>query len=943
MRKQTSIPALRSHSPEDLLLRLQISSAFTAKHKRTDSVQDNKPAPLLASDYSNASSTPSNSCKATDGSAYLGLSRVSKSPQPRITSSSVMKLIPRETIPFQPAPSQPQFEAANAKEKANLLWAKGTARRAKLAVKSKQNLLKGTEGIKPLADLYDSFKSIVELVTANQMLQAKWFSGEGRLEAIANLAYLDRLAANAAQSYLETASVGKTLSKTPDPIRLEEVKTTSPTMRAEPVRAQSSLACNIPVPAVEIAQLENHVALLAEKLHQLQNDGSAGALQAKLDAERSLFAAQLATLKAQLQAKETILAVTQNQLGQAKDQLAASQAALKDVKVLSFQRSSQLSASHKLIADLEDQRTALESRLKMLLEDCYRFGVLIEDLALWKEKYREVNVKFTKLEMDIQAGTVGFAGDGAAVVNLKDPIFTIIQPSVFLPKSREKPKRPQGVPGSLFTSGTDINVDTTEVDLARFRLPKPSFATLIGADIPDVKAALAELPFPLWLEATIRGIYDSKYSEHLLCSSESGRTRSSFPEFVYCWLGQYTIDERKREIINLDWSLKDQIGARRFNLLLALSTDKAKKAWEVWTFREFLLENLDLDQLSFFLHCRQMLLRGPQLHYNSGKYAVIHYVPIAHVNAVLDKLMAKMSASDRGLVKGMVLDKARDRSGVLHVDCSYVLRILLIYYEREKKAKFKTVEELFEMAPKVDIKHQKFVDFASFKQICLNLCQELLDNEIVSLYRTTWMLSKGEITAESLFLAANETNFLSKCLRLGGFWPVPVLNAYSEIELGVSPFNNCFATTISDWRAQSKHLELLKEGVMRMGLLPVAAQLPRLESVLKRKGSLPLEETAGRHIGEVYLRIWLGFCQAALVHLELYGPVLFTRSEEQYAESVLGLGKDLQSGCSTFRKDLHAMKVAKFVLKLAVNRIQRIWKAKKQERRRRRRTEAKGL
>ena len=775
------------------------------------------------------------------------------------------------------------------------------------------------------------------------MLQAKWFAGEGRIEAIANMSYIDKLIGNATQTYLKPAAMVKTPSKTPDPIRYEEAKAASPVMRADPVRAKSSLAGTSSLPTVEIAQLENHVALLAEKLHKLQTDGSAEALQTKLATERNLFAAQIASLKAQLQAKEKLLAIIQNQLGQAKDQLAASEAALKDLNVLNSQRNSQLSLSQKRISSLEDQKTAVESRLKMLLEDCYRFSVMIEDIALLKEKHREINAKYTKLEMDIQAGTVGFAGDGAAAVNLKDPIFTIIQPTVFIPKTREKPKRLQGVPGSLFTSGTDTNVDTSEVDLARFRLPKPSFATLIGADIPNVKSALAELPFPLWLEATIRGIYDSKYSEHLLCSAESGRTRSSFPEFVFSWLGQYTIDDKKREVINLDWSLKDQIGARRFNLLLALSTEKAKKAWEVWTFREFLMENMDLDQLSFFLHCRQLLLRGPQLHYNSGKYAVIHYVPIDHVNAVIDKLMAKMSAIDRGTVKGMVLDKARDRSGVLHVDCSYILRILLMYYEREKKAKYTILEDLFEMAPKMEVKRQKFVDFAGFRQICLNLNQDLLDNEIVSLYRTTWMLSKGEITAESLFLAANETNFLSKCLRLGGFWPIPPLNAYSEIESGLSPLNNCFARTISDWRSQSKHLELLKEGVMRMGLLPIAAQLPRLETILKRKGGLPLEETAGRHIGEVYLRIWLGFCQSALVHLELYGPILKTRNEEKYAGSVLGLVRDLQAGCNTFREDLHAMKVAKFVLKSAVNRIQMIWKLKKQERRRRRRTEAKAV
>ena len=240
------------------------------------------------------------------------------------------------------------------------------------------------------------------------MLQAKWFAGEGRLKAIANLAYLDKLTSSAAQSYLEAASVAKAPSKTPDPIRLEEVKTTSPTMRADHVRSRSSMACPTPMPAVEIAQLENHVALLADKLHQLQDEGSAGALQAKLEAERSLFAAQIATLKAQLQAKQKVLAITQNQLGQAKDQIAASQAALKDLKTLNSQRSSQLSTSHKLITDLEDQKAAL--------------------------------------------GTVGFEGDGAAVVNRKDPIFTIIQPSVFLPKSREKPKRSLGVPSSLFTS-----------------------------------------------------------------------------------------------------------------------------------------------------------------------------------------------------------------------------------------------------------------------------------------------------------------------------------------------------------------------------------------------------------------------------------------------------------------------------------------------------------
>ena len=778
------------------------------------------------------------------------------------------------------------------------------------------------------------------------MLDADWFVREGRVEAVSNMNYLEKLLLavitermdeQIPQAYaiegVGTGDVGKG----------EELKVLPPRpprpSRYEAPRSRMAEPEGDSHAAVEVARLENHVELLADKLHQLQTVGTAEALLKKIEVDRKTFEATISSLRTNVQTKEQLMAVMQNNLGQTKEQLSNAEAVIRELSRLKTEHEAEIERLRRLDDQLEDISCGMENRLLMLLEDCYRFSPLIDDVAFLKEKLKAVNTKFSKLEMDVQAGNIGFGGDSAALVQLDDPIFTVIQPAVFIPRPKEASKGRSRVSGTLFTSGVDTSLDTTVVDLQKFRLSKPPFANLIASEIPDAKADFAELPFPLWLEATIRGIYDSKYSEHLLCAEDSGRQRSAFPEFVYAWLGQYTVDEKKREVTNLDWSLKDQADRRRYSLLKAISTEKAKKAWEVWTFREFLMENSDLDQLSFFLHSRQLLLRGPQLHTTSGKYAVIHYLPMDHVTAVVDKLMAKLTITDRSSVKGMILDKARDRSGVLHVDCSYVLRILLAYYEREKKSKFKVLEELFQLAPKTEVKHAQFVDFSAFKQICANINQDLSDLEVVTLYRNTWKLGKGEITPETMFIAANETNFLYKCLRLGNFWPSPHLNTYNDVETGISPLNDCYAAVLADWRAKGRRLEVLKEGVMRMGLLSVATQIGKIEGVLKRKGQLPLEETAGRHLGETYLRLWWCLCQAELVHLEQYGCILHTRSAGNYASSVLGAVDDFKAGCRTFHADLHGMKVARFVMKLAVNRIQRVWKVKKTERRRRRRSE----
>lgn len=662
-------------------------------------------------------------------------------------------------------------------------------------------------------------------------------------------------------------------------------------------RAPSHVPVNSADTNLKIAMLENHIELLADRLKKIQDEGSAAEIKARCEQEKALLMTTISDLKKEISGQDRSIAVLQNQLGQTHDQLAALQATLEAQQTFQSQVQALLisTTTHKEL--LSETCLSLENRLAMLLEDFYRFAELLEERLLLKEQLVALTSKHAKLELDIAAGNIGLSGDSTPLVQLDDPVFHIIHPQPWT-LSDPKPHTP---------------------------IPRPTYATFISKEIPSSKVDIVETPYAQWLEVTIRGIFDSKYAEHVLSGLDMMRTRRSFPEFVYAWMGQYEVGERKREVVTLNWSVREEVDARRYQLLLALATEKAKKAWEVWTFREFLMESMDLDQLSFFLHCRQLLFRGPQLLSNSGKYAVVHYVPIAHAHSLIDTLMLKLPHADRSSVKSLLLDKARSKGGVLHIDASYVLRVFLIYYDRERSNKYRQIEELFQQAPKEETPEKGlFLSFFSFRQILLNLNSDFTDLDLVHLYRLTWDQT-GSLTPASLFLVLSRSGALSLCLRLGGLWPLPVLNPYNDLEVGVNPINDIYANVVSDWKQMSKRLDLLKDSVTRMGLLGLAGTIAKCELVLRRKGQVKMEETGGRHLGEMYARLWATLSQAGVVQLEVLGIEWKQRDEHKYSEYLSSTCSDLKQSCLTFHTASHHLKVSLFTLKFAVNSIQRIW------------------
>eukprot|EP00349_Pseudokeronopsis_sp_Brazil_P004519 CAMPEP_0202975982 /NCGR_PEP_ID=MMETSP1396-20130829/73532_1 /ASSEMBLY_ACC=CAM_ASM_000872 /TAXON_ID= /ORGANISM="Pseudokeronopsis sp., Strain Brazil" /LENGTH=78 /DNA_ID=CAMNT_0049712521 /DNA_START=549 /DNA_END=785 /DNA_ORIENTATION=- len=61
--------------------------------------------------------------------------------------------------------------------------------------------------------------------------------------------------------------------------------------------------------------------------------------------------------------------------------------------------------------------------------------------------------------------------------------------------------------------------------------------------------------------------------------------------------------------------------------------------------------------------------------------------------------------------------------------------------------------------------------------------------DLVRLYRDTWMMGNGKVNFDTFFLAANETNFFAKVLRLRGVNNPPNVDHNMEIDVtfSVSP------------------------------------------------------------------------------------------------------------------------------------------------------------
>ena len=334
-------------------------------------------------------------------------------------------------------------------------------------------------------------------------------------------------------------------------------------------------------------------------------------------------------------------------------------------------------------------------------------------------------------------------------------------------------------------SGTgEIKLDS--ISIRKYYYLKPNYKAFATETLPKPKDGMVSyMPsFPIWLHVTIRAIFDSKMNE-VLFAYNKGKIITRFPEYVYSWLGTFYIDKDKRIIKELEYTEKETIATKnRSDLLLGLESASAAKLWEVSLFKDFLEEELGLDELVYFLHCRFLLFRGSQLAVPTAGFCVTHFVSKEKVHDLIDRIMYSYSADEKKTFK----DKLAKFCKLTYKDANaydygMVLRILVEFYRKEKKENFARFEQLFNTT-KHNIKHIGSVfPFSGFSKLMAgNYDKNISDIDLCNLYREAYIGGGCSVTCDSVLLSFCESNFWIKYLRLKGQNHEPKYDSRGDID-----------------------------------------------------------------------------------------------------------------------------------------------------------------
>lgn len=359
----------------------------------------------------------------------------------------------------------------------------------------------------------------------------------------------------------------------------------------------------------------------------------------------------------------------------------------------------------------------------------------------------------------------------------------------------------------------DAGGRTTGVDLNNYVLAKPAYSLLFPKQDKDKSPTAKEPRITMNFVATLRAIYDSKYNEFLY--AENYAQVSRFPEFVYSWIGKFILDNTTRKVRAS--TIKDtDPDIARIEMIALFQTPVSSRLWECIVFKEFLDEKHTRDELLYFLHCRHLLFRGPQLNDQSSSFVFNYYVRLEWAEYVLEQLLGnKHTWESLNVMKAKFRDRAKQKKNVHLIDSIFFLRILLEEYKKEKAEKLLTYKRAI-LEAQGSISGKKPVSFDAIREFFTSHFPDTYEIEKVEFYRKCWMYNNGHVDADALLMVLNEENFFAKLINFGGLDEKLVPKG-----LGIHFLNQTdkvYDTVLRKYRALNDNVNLLQENVIQLGV-----------------------------------------------------------------------------------------------------------------------------
>mgnify|MGYP003877177565 CR=1 FL=1 len=313
--------------------------------------------------------------------------------------------------------------------------------------------------------------------------------------------------------------------------------------------------------------------------------------------------------------------------------------------------------------------------------------------------------------------------------------------------------------------------------------------------------------FDLDFVVTIRAILDSKYNE-FICYGDDYHDCSRFSEFVFSWLGKFIFDSKSRRLrlIGID---DPEPAVLRGRFLSLLQNPLSYKLWDVITFKEFLTEEMAVDEVLFYLHCRFLLFQGPMLNSLSRTFTYKCFVPIKRLFEVVDIVLGPSASKEKLVSLKKKLEERIVNKKVSQelVDSGFGLRVLLEGYRRNKLRRFRKIFKLINSQKNISSEEDTFsISYHSFANCLHTIHPTVSELETTEMYRRSWSVGQGKVDGLSVLIALNDSGFFLRGLKLltkqdtpklgqnlsleaGSKWEY-LANKYDEVHLIIQELNN---------------------------------------------------------------------------------------------------------------------------------------------------------
>ena len=218
----------------------------------------------------------------------------------------------------------------------------------------------------------------------------------------------------------------------------------------------------------------------------------------------------------------------------------------------------------------------------------------------------------------------------------------------------------------------------------------------------------------------------------------------------------------------------------RIRLILHLNSTFFQKHWECITFSEFLNSKCTIDEIYFYLSCRDWLNNGLALANEKNSHEIVQREETKRTLAIVRRILTRFDDRNADLIiEKLNYSSIGKSTGIEYLDIGFVLKILLELYRADKKARYLFLkndlygeERLYAMIPRhstsaVEHKpHEYLTSYENFRKFVDKHFHFLSETEKLQLYCDSYNIGGGEVSFEALFTILHESGVFIKDLRV---------------------------------------------------------------------------------------------------------------------------------------------------------------------------------